>query len=122
MPLTVRVTETFLTALSDIEAFLTETGYSIYYDRLIDTLSQNVIPRLQQFPEIGRNFMERSGVSLDEILYSIQKVDDFSPIDEITGIREYIFEPYVLLYSVSPLRIYLLYLLHQRQNLDALRT
>lgn len=121
MPLTVRVTETFLTALSDIEAFLVEAGYSIYYDRLIDTLYENIIPRLQHYPEIGRNFMARSGLSIDELLYQMGEGDESSPIHEIKGVREYIFDPYILLYGVSPERIDLLYLFHHRQNLNALR-
>lgn len=105
MPLPILITETFLGNLADIESFLAASGYSIYYDHLIDRLYGALIPTLQGYPEIGRLLIKRRGVYPNRVPAFLGTV------------REYILDPYIVLYNISSNSIDLLYLFHQRQSL-----
>lgn len=104
-------TRNFERNLDGVEQFLTERGEQQYFQQLLDRLFKEVIPNLQKFPEMGRDFMLRQPGTTEGLhLYSI--IDRQS--SEIF-IREYLFDQYLLLYAVKASKLYLLSIKHHAQ-------
>lgn len=107
----VKLTANFEHNLDSIEAFLTEAEASQAYDALLDGLVDTVIPNLEQFPEIGRLFMQRpaKSVEVSNGLKALQK--------KLKGgtLHEYLFSDYLMLYARYDDVIYLLSIKHHRQ-------
>jgi plasmid stabilization system protein ParE len=97
--------------LDSIETFLTEAEAPQAYDALLDGLAETVISNLEQFPDIGRLFMQRpvKSVEVGTGLKALQK--------KLKGgsLHEYLFSDYLMLYARYDDVIYLLSTKHHRQ-------
>lgn len=108
---TVKLTANFERNLEAIEAFLDEAGAPQAYDRLLDDLVETLIPNLEQFPALGRPFLERPvrSVEVTNALAHLQpKLRDGE-------LREYLFADYLVLYAQFGATIHLLSIKHHRQ-------
>jgi hypothetical protein len=63
--LTVKITANFERNLIEIEKFLTDAGATQFFDALVDELAGTVIPNIERFPKMGRNFMDRPARSIE---------------------------------------------------------
>jgi len=104
-------TRNFERNMDGIEQYLSEQGEHEYFRRLLNRLFDDVIPNLQAFPEIGRNFMATQPASVEGArLY--RKIRDRIGA---TTIREYLFDQYLLLYMAKDNALYLLSIKHHAQ-------
>src|SRR5450631_4359605 len=101
MPRTVRITANFFANLDSIRHFLGEQEAAQAFDTLIDGLFDQVIPNLERFPEIGRDFLVREPLSA-EGQARLHRIFDL--IGPGVGIREYIHNDYVMLYMLQDSR------------------
>lgn len=104
----VRVTDNFIANLQSIEDYWLATDFSSGYDQLIESLSLQVIPNLESYPQMGRLFSRHAGESVDALL----KMDKFAT--HLPNIREYLLEDYLLLYLLSD-SVFLLAIKHHLQ-------
>ena len=107
----VKFTRNFESNLEKIELFLSEVGAQQAFDRLLDELSETLIPNLESFPSMGRLFLNRPVCSVEvanalALLYT--KLGDGE-------VREYVFDDYLVLYARLDQVIYLLSIKHHRQ-------
>jgi len=114
--LVVKLTANFERNLEDIERFLTEAEAPQAYDALLDDLLGTVIPNLERFPDMGRQFLSRTPRSVEttnarDSLRAKLLVLTSDP----TALREYILADYLLLYAQIDGIIYLLAIRHHRQ-------
>jgi hypothetical protein len=107
----VKLTANFERNLDSIEAFLTEAEAPQAYVALLDQIAETVIPNLEQFPDIGRLFMQRpaKSVEVSNGLKALQK--------KLKGgaLHEYLISDYLMLYARYDDVIYLLSIKHHRQ-------
>lgn len=112
-PVQIRITENLERNLDEIRRFLEElTGRSDLFARVVDELFEVVIPNLERFPALGRDFLARQprsprGVAQVERLRR--------RMGQGAELREYIFGDYLLLYTRRGATLYLLALRHHRQ-------
>lgn len=108
----VRVTQNFHRNLEDIRQFLESQGASGAFSALLEHLFDTVVPNLERFPEMGRDFLARHPQSADGLarLESLTK-----RVGTKAGIREYIFGDYLILYALGKAGIHLLSIKHHRQ-------
>jgi len=107
----VRITAHFRQNLADIEDFLSATQAAHAFDELLDELADKVIPNLENFPGMGRDFMTRSPGSVEVV----QGLSALQKLGASLELREYIFPPYAMLYAASGQIAYLLAIRHHRQ-------
>jgi plasmid stabilization system protein ParE len=119
MPSRVRITANFQQNLDSIREFLVGQEANAGFDRLIERLFDDVIPNLERFPKMGRDFLGRAPLS-DEGRAKLQALRAKSANN--TEIREYITDEYLLLYAVRDAVIFLLSIRHHRQLSFDLRT
>ena len=112
MPSPVRITSNVEQNLDSIRKFLAEQEAEAGIDGLIKHLFDEVIPNLERFPKIGRDFLARNPLS-DEGKAKLHALRSKS--GSKTEIREYITEDYLLLYAVRDSVVYLLSIRHHRQ-------
>lgn len=108
---TVKLTANFERNLAAIEVFLIEVGAPQSYDLLLDNLADTVIPNLEQFPAMGRLFLERS-------VYSVEVANALARLQSKLGdgeLREYLFGDYLVLHAQFGKAIHLLSIKHHRQ-------
>lgn len=112
----VQLAANFERNLADIEQFLCEVEAPQAYDALIDQLLGTVIPSLEQFPNIGRQFLARSPCSVEtaRALDGLRAKLSVLTADS-NALREYIFSDYLVLYAQIDGVIYLLAIKHHRQ-------
>ena len=114
----VRYTDNLKTNLLDIEAFWDENQFPQGFDRLVDELTEPVIPNLTRHPRMGRNFLQRPPKSV-ETLARRQKLDallhTLDTSTETAEAREYVMTDYLLLYALVGGVVYLLALKHHKQ-------
>ena len=106
-----KLTANFELNLAAIEGFLGEVGASQAYDLLLDDLADTVIPNLEQFPSIGRLFLERP-------VYSVEVGNALAGLRSKLGegeLREYLFGDHLVLYVQYREVIHLLSIKHHRQ-------
>jgi len=119
MPSWVRVTGNFQRNLEMIREFLIEQESEAGFDSLIAQLFQDVIPNLERFPDMGRDFLARNPLSVEgRAKRHALKVRS----GRNTAIREYIAGDYLLLYAVRDPVVFLLSIRHHRQLSFDLRT
>lgn len=109
--ISVKLTANFERNLVAIELFLVEVGAPQAYDLLLDSLADTVIPNLEQFPAIGRLFLERPS-------YSVEVANALARLQSKLGdgeLREYLFGDYLVLYAQYGEAIHLLSIKHHRQ-------
>jgi plasmid stabilization system protein ParE len=107
-----RVSANFERNLAEIRDFLAEAGADAGFDRLIAHLSDEMIPTLERFPELGTDFMSKAPLSAKARAV-------FERIAREAGarhsIRQLIDGDYILLYAVEDDAVTLLAIRHQRQ-------
>lgn len=114
--LVIKLTANFERNLEDIERFLTEAEAPQAYDVLLDELLDTVIPNLEHFPEMGRQFLSRTPRSVetsnarDSLCAKLLALTS-----DPAALREYILADYLLLYAQIGGILYLLAIKHQRQ-------
>ena len=108
---TVKLTAHFERNLEAIELFLAEADALSAYDRLLDELLDTLIPNLEQFPAIGRGFLERPAGSV-EAVNALERLQTKLRGGEL---REYLLADYLVLYARFDAEIYLLAIKHHRQ-------
>ena len=108
---TVKLTTNFERNLEAIEAFLDEAGAPQIYDRLLDDLSNTLIPNLEHFPAMGRSFLARPVCSV-EVTNALERLQAKLRGGEL---REYLFADYLVLYVQFDETIHLLSIKHHRQ-------
>jgi len=104
-------TANFQRNLDDIQAFLTERDEAVYFQGLLDKLFDEVIPNLEKFPAMGRDFLLRQPASVEGLqLYKRIKAKAGN-----VSISEYLFDQYLILYAIVGDQIYLLSVKHHAQ-------
>lgn len=109
--ITIKLTSNFECNLEAIDVFLNEVGSPQAFDRLLDDLSDTLIPNLEQFPALGRPFLARQVCSV-EVANALQRLQAKLKEGEL---REYLFSDYWVLYVQSDEVIHLLSIKHHRQ-------
>jgi ParE toxin of type II toxin-antitoxin system, parDE len=109
---TVRITANFFANLDAIRQFLDEQNAAHAFDSLLDELFDQVIANLERFPEMGRDFLARQPLSAEGHA-RVQRILD--RIGRGVGIREYIHDEFVMLYTVGDDGLFLLSIRHHRQ-------
>jgi plasmid stabilization system protein ParE len=112
MPSRVRITANFQQNLHSIQEFLVEQKAEAGFDSLITRLFEDVIPNLDRFPKMGRDFLARDPLS-DEGRAKLHTLKMRSGNN--TEIREYITDEYLFLYAVRDSVVFLLSIRHHRQ-------
>lgn len=107
----VKLTANFEANLVAIESFWTAAGAPQGYDRLLDDLLEAVIPNLENHPQIGRRFLDRTALSL-EAQTMMARLGARLGRGEL---REYLAGDYLVLYAVIGNVVYLLAIRHHRQ-------
>lgn len=107
----VTLTANFERNLESIEIFLAEAEAQHAYDALLDELFFTVIPNLEQFPDIGRSFMNRPVKSIE----AVNAVTALQAKVQNGQLREYLSPDYLVLYARYAETIYLLSIKHHRQ-------
>jgi hypothetical protein len=97
--------------LGQLEAFLREAGAIAAYDGLLDDLLSTVIPNLEKFPDMGRDFLARPAGSV-EVAQGVERLSGTGPFRHL---REYVLPPYLLLYATGRQTVDLLSIRHHRQ-------
>ncbi len=112
---TVRITRSFERNLDEIEAFLTRAEAPEAFDRLLDELSERVIPMLERHPDIGRDHLARSADSMEAQFRREAVIESLSALHAAGSIREYVLAHYLILYARLPETVHLLAIRHHRQ-------
>ena len=108
---TIKLTANFERNLEAIEAFFDEAGVHQAYDRLLDDLSNTLIPNLEHFPAMGQLFLLRPAGSV-EVANALKRLQVKLRRGEL---REYLFADYLVLYVQFDVAIHLLAIKHHRQ-------
>lgn len=108
---TIKLTANFERNLEAIEAFLADVDAPQAYDRLLDELSDTLIPNLEHFPAMGRPFLERPVCSV-EVANALKRLHAKLHDGDL---REYLFADFLVLYARFDDVIHLLSIKHHRQ-------
>jgi ParE toxin of type II toxin-antitoxin system, parDE len=112
---TVRVTANFEANLDAIQVFLSPDGVDDAtlhaYHRLLDDLTDTVVPNLAQHPTIGRPFLARDALSVE----ARTRIAKLRKRASTRDLREYVAGDYLILYAVIEQTVYLLSIKHHRQ-------
>lgn len=112
----VQSTANFERNLADIERLLNEEEAAQAFDGLLDELLNTVIPNLEQFPGMGRPFLNRAVGSVEATnALSALRTKLMALLAEPDGLREYVMDHYLVLYAQIDGNIYLLSIKHHRQ-------
>jgi len=108
----VKLTARFESGLDEIEQFLDQAGAATAFDQLLHDLRNTVIPNLQQFPNIGRRYLDDPPQSAE----AIRRLA-LLPSGVPEALRQYIHGDYTLLYLLADddSTVWLLALRHHRQ-------
>jgi plasmid stabilization system protein ParE len=106
------VTANFERNLSEVRDFLAAADASPAFDKLVDELSDRVIPTLQGFPEIGAEFTARAPLSADGQVLFERAVRLAGPGGSL---RQLIDGDFIILYLLRRRTVFLLAIRHQRQ-------
>ncbi|SJM95664.1 conserved hypothetical protein [Crenothrix polyspora] len=108
----VRITANFSRNLDDIESFFAQLSQPKQFESLLDQLFDTIIPNLQQFPLIGKDFLAELPGSVEGIT-TLQKIK--ARMSENASIRQYTSKDYLVLYLHKDQEITLLAIKHHRQ-------
>ena len=109
--LAVKITANFERNLDEIESFLAGADATQFFDALLDELANKVIPNIERFPKMGRNFMDRPA-------RSIEGSNGLDTLRKKLGdgeLREYVLSDFLLHYAQYGQTVYLLSIKHHRQ-------
>jgi hypothetical protein len=112
MPFTVRITANFFANLDSIRRFLGEQIAAHAFNALQQELFEQVIPNLEQFPQMGRDFLARRPLS-SQGKARVQRIKEELGAGAV--IKEYIHNDYLMLYLLQGKQIALLSIRHHRQ-------
>ena len=112
--LSVKLTENFEHNLEAIEAFWIEREFPEGYDRLLDELTETVVPNLEQFPTMGPPLLSRTATSVEALTKQGQLKRQLARVAD-GELREYVLQEYLVLYAHLGETIYLLSIRHHRQ-------
>lgn len=112
MAYSVRLTANFESNLEAVRAFLTDAEAAHEFDRLLGYLFNEIIPNLERFPLLGRDFLAREPQSI-EAQAKLQRVE--TVLRRGTELREYIAGDYLILYALTQDSVFLLSIKHHRQ-------
>jgi hypothetical protein len=107
----VRVTDNFLDNLRSIEAFCSVHDVQPAFASLLSTVFESLVPNLQQFPEMGRLFFERSPQSVEGLRLQKQLRARYKSY----AVREYLLKQHIVLYAARARVVYLLAIKDFRQ-------
>jgi hypothetical protein len=96
---TIRISGEFDARLTDIERYWSRRACPENFRRLIASIREQVMPLLKRFPAIGRRFFNTRPDTVDALL-ALEDLSDASH-RERGELHEYLFDDYVLLYSLS---------------------
>lgn len=108
----VRVTANFERNLSEVRQFLADQGAGSVFEGLLADLFDTVIPNLEAFPEMGRDFLARVPLSVEG---QIRRDRVVGLAGKRRALREYIKGDYLILYSIDDTALALLAIRHHRQ-------
>ena len=108
----IRVTANFERNLDDIECFFKKIEQPRQFKVLLDQLFDTIIPNLQHFPLLGKDFLVEPQGSVESTML-LQKIK--SRIPRNTSIRQYLSKDYLVLYLLDIQEIVLLSIKHHRQ-------
>jgi len=108
----VRVTRHFARNLEAIEEFLRKADATVAFAPLLDDIFQQVIPALETYPELGRDFLARQSSSREavELATNLRQ-----RLGNGTSLRELVRGDYLILYARRGENLYLLAIKHFRQ-------
>lgn len=109
--LVVKITANFERNLDEIENFLIDADATQSFEALIDELTSTVIPNMERFPKMGRNFMDRPARSIE----ASNGLDTLRKQLRDGELREYVLNDFLLLYAQYGQTVYLLSIKHHRQ-------
>ena len=109
--LAVKITANFERNVVEIEKFLIDADAAQSFEALIDELTSTVIPNMERFPKMGRNFMDRPARSI-EVSNGLDTLRKQLRDGEL---REYVLNDFLLLYAQVGQTVYLLSIKHHRQ-------
>ena len=111
----VKLTSNFERNLDDIERFLEENEATSAFDLLIDELADTVVPNLERFPNMGRQFLELPALSVEAMSWVEKLRTQLDGLGRSSDIREYVLSHYLVLYAFIETTVYLLSIRHHRQ-------
>ena len=107
----IKLTANFERNLEGIDTFLSEANAAFAYDNLLDILTETLLPNLENFPALGRRFLQRPVGSV-EVSNALARLNKQLQDGEL---REYLLDDYMVLYAQFGVVIYLLAIKHHRQ-------
>ena len=107
----IRITANFDRNLEQIRRFLEELDARQAFEQLLNQLFDVVIPNLERFPEMGRDFLARQPLSAEGLARHERLTKRLGQGE----LREYIFDDYLLLYAHRDQQVDLLSIRHHRQ-------
>jgi plasmid stabilization system protein ParE len=108
----VRATANFERNLDDIRSFLSEAGAEPAFARLIAHLSDEIIPALEDFPDLGTDFLAKAPLSVKgRVLFERIAKQAGSAL----SVRHLTDGEYIILYTVEAGAVVLLAIRHHRQ-------
>ncbi|BEP51878.1 MULTISPECIES: type II toxin-antitoxin system RelE/ParE family toxin [Variovorax] len=97
----VQYARNFASNLESIEAFWLDNDFAQGYERLLDALTDVVVPNLQRHPRMGRHFLKRAVESV-EAKRLLERIGlQLSALGPNAELREYVMDEYLVLYLVS---------------------
>ena len=97
----VQYARNFASNLESIEAFWFDNDFAQGYERLLDALTEVVVPNLQRHPRMGRRFLNRAVESV-EAKRLLERIGlRLSALRPHAEVREYVMDEYLVLYLVS---------------------
>jgi len=109
---TVRVAANFRRSLDRIEDFLSSAGATQEFESLVRRLSEEIVPTLERYPEIGADFLGRAPISAEGRALFAKVASLLGPE---ASVRQMVDGDYVILYAVRPESLYLLAIRHHRE-------
>ncbi|WP_018907148.1 type II toxin-antitoxin system RelE/ParE family toxin [Variovorax paradoxus] len=97
----VQYARNFASNLESIEAFWLDNDFAQGYERLLDALTDVVVPNLQRHPRMGRHFLKRAVESV-EAKRLLERIGlQLSALGPSAEVREYVMDEYLVLYLVA---------------------
>lgn len=112
---TIKLTANFERNLEEVEAFLLEAESSAAFDRLLNELTDTIVPNLERFPKMGRLFFERTAGSVETSNGISRLIAKMDALPESGELREYVTSHYLMLYVATDDSVYLVSVRHHRQ-------
>lgn len=107
----IRLSANFERNLAEVKAYLAQAETAAAYGALLDELLDTVIPNLERYPAMGRQFLARPAGSVEGVK-ALEKLRARLGGGEL---REYVLRDYLVLYLHEGAAVYLLCIRHHRQ-------